>query len=75
MQGRIWAREIQPSQKYGGVGLRIYLPEPVPHEHPIQHFLNASPWFHRIYRGNGDIEGRGDRLELSLGAGTSPMSS
>ena len=74
MRGRICAQGDKPNQTTACVGLRIALPEPVPHEHPIQHFLNPSPRLHRIYRGDGDTEGRGDRLELSLGAGTYPMS-
>lgn len=75
VRGRICAQEKKPNQKHVYVGLRIALPEPVPHEHSIQHFLNASLWFHRIYRGDRDTEGRGDRLKLPLGAGTRAMSS
>ena len=62
------------NQENGCVGLRITLPKSIPHEHPVQDFLNASPWFHRIYRGNGDVEGRINRLKLSLGARTSSVS-
>ena len=43
--------------EYGLMG--IALPEYVPREHPIQHFLNTTPWFRRTYRGYGDIKGRG----------------
>ena len=74
MRGHIYVQEEELNQEIGCMCLRIALPESVPHEHPVQHFLNASPQFHRIYWGNGNIKGGGNHLEFSLGAGTSPMS-